>query len=151
MKQVHVECLPDERFVSKLGFTKKQITHHSGRSRIFKTLSKTENQFAIIDEDPGSGRSSYEAKLILKEEFNGIKYYTDKSGNKIFILKDKLEDWIINACKRTNIKISDFNLPVNPADLHSVINNKLDNFDKLIDELFKKKNPAILKLKKWLN
>jgi hypothetical protein len=151
MKQVHVECLPDERFVSKLGFTKKQIIHHSRRSLIFKKLRKTKNHLAIVDEDPGSGRDSYEKTIIIVEEFKGIKYYKDNSVNKIFVLKGKLEDWIVDACKQNKIKLSTFKLPERPDDLHDVINYKLDNFGKLIDELIKKRNPGILKLKEWLN
>ena len=30
MKNIHVECLPDEYLVKKLGFTRKSITHHQG-------------------------------------------------------------------------------------------------------------------------
>jgi len=38
-----------------------------------------------------------------------------------------------------------------PDDLHDVINQKLSKFEELIDELIAKNNPAILKLKAWLN
>ena len=71
--------------------------------------------------------------------------------NKIVVLKVKLEDWIINACKQSNIDISKFNLPIKANDLHSIINSKLSNFDKLISKLLSKNNPSILKLKESLN
>jgi hypothetical protein len=151
MKQLHVECLPDELLVSKLGFTRKMVTHHQGKSRIFHCLKKSKNQLAIVDEDPGSTKDSYEMTLKIIEEFEGIRYYQDKAGNKVFFLKGKLEDWIISACKNHNTKLSSFKLPEKPNDLHNIINYRLNDFSKLIDELIKKKNPAIMKLRAWLN
>jgi hypothetical protein len=151
MKQVHIECLPDELLVSKLGFERKFVTHHQGKSRIFDALKRKTNQLAMVDEDPGSTITSYEKSLKLVEVSQGIKFCTDQSGNKIFILNGKLEDWIVAACKQHKIKLSDFGLPEKPDDLHDVINQKLSNFDKLINKLIDNKNPAILKLKHWLN
>ena len=151
MKQVHIECKPDELLVSKLGFQRKHVTHHQGKSKIFNVLGKVKNHLAVVDEDPGSGKSSYEKSLQLIEEYNGIKYFADKSDNKIFILKGKLEDWIINICKQNKVKLSDFHIPEKPNDLHDIINSRLIDFGKLIDKLILLKNPAILKLKAWLN
>ena len=95
MKIVHVECRPDELLISKLGFPGKFIVHHQGKSRVFNALSKNKGLLAMVDEDPGSAKTKYEKLLHLKEEFDGIKYLHDKSGNKVFILKGKLENWII--------------------------------------------------------
>jgi hypothetical protein len=151
MKQVHVECKPDELLVSKLGFPRKWITHHQGKSRIFNVLGKTKLQLAMVDEDPGSAKTSYEKGLHFVEEFEGIKYFKDKSGNKIFVLKGKLEDWIINVCKQNKLKLSAYSLPENPNELHDVINQKLVNFAKLIDKLIEIDNSAISRLKSWLS
>lgn len=151
MIHVHVECLPDERLVTKLGHTRKFITHHQGKSRIFSTLRKNKNLIAIVDEDPGSIKTRYEESLKFREEIEGISYFTDTSGNIILILKGKLEDWIIAACKKQNIDISKHGLPVKPNDLHDVIHHRLEVFGKLIDELIQQKNPAVLRLKTWIN
>ena len=151
MKQVHVECKPDELLVSKLGFTKKLVTHHQGKSRVFSALGKINNQLAMIDEDPDSVKTSHEKDLKFIKESEGIKYFTDKSGNKILVLKDKLEDWIISASRQHKIMLSEFGLPEKSDDLHDVINQKLSNFEKLLDEMIAKNNPAIIKLKTWLN
>ncbi|SRR6266511_2337329 len=150
MKQVHVECYPDEHLVVRLGFQKKVITHHQGRSRIFTKLSKTKNELALVDEDPESGRNNHEKSLKVIEEFEGIKYLKDHYGNKVCMLAGKLEDWIISQCKRSKIQLSGFGLPDKADDLHDVINNKLESFGKLIDKLIESKNPGILKLKEWL-
>jgi hypothetical protein len=151
MRQVHIECKPDELLVSMLGFPQKLITHHQGKSRVFKALGKNKHQLAIIDEDPGSAKTRYEKKLLFIEEFGGVKYFKDQSGNKIFILKCKLEDWVVSICKQHKIRLSNFGLPEEPDDLHDVINYKLSHFSKLLDELNKKDIPVMLKLKAWFN
>jgi hypothetical protein len=150
MKQVHVECKPDELIVSKLGFSKKLITHHQGKSKVFHKLSKSRSILAMVDEDPGSSKTSYEKALLLIKVKHGIKYYSDKSENKVLILSGKLEDWIIALCNSAKIRPSDFGLPSKPNDLHNVINQRLDKFEKLTDELIRQKNPAIIQLKFWL-
>ena len=150
MKQVHVECKPDELLVSKLGFTKKYVTHHQGKSRVFQKLSKSESLLAMVDEDPGSSKTSYEKSLKFIEEKHSIKYFSDKKENKVFILTGKLEDWILNACKLQKIDPIEFGLPANPNKLHDILNNRLDKFEKLTDELIRKKNPSILQLKSWM-
>ncbi|MCK5136501.1 MAG: ATP-binding protein [Bacteroidales bacterium] len=53
MKVVHVECRPDEVLVTKLGFNRKMIKHHQGKSRVFHSLKLTKDQLAMVDEDPG--------------------------------------------------------------------------------------------------
>lgn len=150
MKQVHVECKPDELLVSKLGFTKRYITHHQGKSRVFQKLSKSESLLAMVDEDPGSTKTSYEKSLKFIEEKNGIKYFSDRNENKVFILTVKLEDWILNAYMVQNIDPIEFGLPANPNKLHDILNHRLDKFEKLTDELIRLKNPSILQLKSWM-
>lgn len=124
MKEIHVECKPDEIFARKLGFTRKMITHHPGKSRVFDKLSKSKNHLALVDEDPGSAKTTYQKSLNLIKDYEGIMFYADNSGNKVFILQGKLEDWIISTCKKYKIKLSDFNLPETQDELHDVINWK---------------------------
>lgn len=151
MKQVHVECKPDEQLVTILGHTRKFITHHQGKSRVFATLGKSKGLLAVVDEDPGSIKTKFEKSLILREEFEGIKYYTDHSGNVVLSLKGKLEDWLLTACKKQEISALNYGLPENPNDLHDVINYRLPGLTELINDLLKEKNPAVLKLKAWLH
>ena len=153
MATVHVECRPDEALVKKLGITNKKmvITHHYGKSRVFHKLTKTKNEIGMVDEDPGSAKTQYERNLKFIEEVYGIKRYSDKQGNKVLVLKVKLEDWIIAICKTAKIDITKFGLPNNPNELHDVIINRINNFEKLIDHLKKNNNPSINKLQSWLN
>jgi hypothetical protein len=83
-------------------------------------------------------------KLIRDEE--GIKQYTDKSGNIIVVLEGKLEDWIISICKKCKIDIATFGLPANTSDLHDKINERLAGFERLIQHLIQTKNKAMITL-----
>ncbi|HNX89176.1 MAG TPA: hypothetical protein PKH58_08845 [Paludibacteraceae bacterium] len=150
MKQVHVECKPDELLVTKLGIHKRQVTHHQGKSRVFHALGRVSGQLAIVDEDPGSARTSYEKSLTFVEEIHGMRFYTDASNNKVCCLGGKLEDWIVRTSKHYKIDLAAFRLPTDPDKLHDIINYRLSDFGGLLDTMLENKNPAMLKLVSFL-
>ena len=63
---IHVECKPDEALVGKLGFTKKQVEHHFGKSRVFAANKDLTDQVALVDEDPMSATTTYEDQLSVR-------------------------------------------------------------------------------------
>jgi hypothetical protein len=148
---VHVECKPDEYLLKKLGIKSKNITHHQGKSRVFHALKGKNSLIAMVDEDPGSVKTAFEKSLKLIGEYNGIYHYTDTKSNRILVLKGKLEDWIVEISRSAKIRLDDYSLPETANDLHDVLNDRLENFGRLINDLIKSKNPAILKLKSLLN
>lgn len=148
---IHVECIPDETLLKKLGYTKKQIQHHAGKTRVLAHISHNRNQLAMVDEDPSSVPNPYERELQLKDEILGIKYCIDKRlNNKVLVLKPKLEDWIIYACRKSNIDINNYGLPAKGNGLHGIINNRLSAYERLLDDLLKKENECLVQLKNWL-
>lgn len=150
MKPIHVECLPDETLVRKIGFPRKSITHHTGKSRVFYRLSKSEGHLAMVDEDPGSPQSSYEKNLLLVSDKFGVKLFKDSASNKVLVLQGKLEDWIISVCHQAQIDIEKFGLPVKANELHRIINQRLAQLEKLIDHLQQTDNPHFNYLKSLL-
>jgi hypothetical protein len=150
MREIHVECLPDEALVKRLGMTAKFFTHHTGKSRMFFKLKYTSGVLAMVDEDPGSAKTSYERQLLFVTHQHGISFYKDGADNKIVVLKVKLEDWVISICKLAKVDVTKFNLPNRPNELHEVINQRLRNFERLIDYLLSINNPAIITLQNWL-
>jgi hypothetical protein len=150
-KAIHVECLPDELLVSKLGFTRKLVTHHTGKSRVFHKLKQSHHVLALVDEDPGSPKTTYEKMLQLVQTIHGIQCYIDNKGNKVAILTNKLEDWIIAVCNQANIDLTKFGLPEKPNALHGVINQRLVKFAQLIDVLLQSNNESMKSLKDWLS
>lgn len=150
MRIVHVECLPDEILVKKLGITRKMVNHHSGKSRVFNKLRTSNNEIGMVDEDPGSIKTAFEQSLKFIKEAFGVKVFSDNRNNKILILSGKLEDWIITACKSTGVNMNQFGLPDRPNDLHGIINHRLSSFEKLIDHLKENNNPSLALLKDLL-
>lgn len=149
--KVHIECNPDETLITKLGFTNEQITHHQGKYRIFNRLKKSKDQIALIDEDPFSQKTLYERNLMRFRTSEGIIHCKDTSNNNIFILRGKLEDWIIWVCKKHRITLASYDLSDRPNKLHDEINQKLDKFSNLLDKLIEDNNSSLLKLKSWLH
>ena len=108
MPIVHVECRPDEALVKLLGISRRMVYHHGGKSRVFSRLKTVTGEVAMVDEDPGSIKTEYETGLEFIQESYGIRLYNDERNNKILILKIKLEDWILGACKTSNVDITRF-------------------------------------------
>jgi len=149
--EIHIECVPDETLVSKIGFSKRQVKHHAGKSRVFGTIEKLNDQIALVDEDPGQVKHRYEKRLVFQRKKDGISYFLDPTlNNKVIVLKVKLEDWIIASCKKTKINPIAFGLPDKPNELHSVILNRLKSFNKLLDELQHVVESPIITLEKFI-
>ncbi len=104
----------------------------------------------MVDEDPGSAKTTYEKDLVFIEELHSIKIYSDEPGNKVLILKGKLEDWIVSLCKKSGVNLVNFGLPEKPNELHSVIIQRMIQYEELIDNLLKINNAELNQLKKWL-
>lgn len=149
MKPIHVECLPDEALVRKLGFTRKMVTHHAGYF-ISSNLCPINWQWWMVDEDPGSVKSDYEKKLTKEIESNGLTFLRDSSGNIVIQLKGKLEDWILNQCETCDVKIGDFAFPNNGNKFHDVINQHIPKFEEVVERLIEKKSTGMMTLKSWL-
>lgn len=49
-----VECFSDELLIRTMGFSKKNIKHRSGKSKIFDWMKERSNSIGIVDEDPRS-------------------------------------------------------------------------------------------------
>jgi hypothetical protein len=151
MREVHVECKPDEALVRRLGINRNQVTHHAGKSRVFAKMKKSVGQIALVDEDPGSPQTSYEKRLVFRSEEHGIKEFEDDAGNRVLVLTGKLEDWVVDTCKKAKVDLKQkFNLPNKPNDLHGIINDRIGTIEALVDYLLSIENPAVVRLKDWL-
>jgi hypothetical protein len=106
----------------------------------------------MVDEDPGQARHPYEKDLVFQEEKNGVKRFYDKNhNNTVFVLKVKLEDWILECCKKCKMDITKYgSLPSKPNELHKVINDRLSSYKDLIDALLKEKDNGVVTLKAWI-
>jgi hypothetical protein len=74
---IHTECLPDETLLKKLGYTRNQVIHHQGKSRVLGKMKSLVDQVGLIDEDPMSTKHPYERHLVAQESAHGITYLRD--------------------------------------------------------------------------
>ena len=149
---IHVECLPDETLLRKLGYTRRQVQHYQGKSRVFAKMRSLTDQVGLVDEDPMAAQHPYELSLIAQETAHGVTLRRDPNrNNKVLVLRVKLEDWIISACSASGIEIEQYGLPPRPNDLHHVINNRISAYEHLLDTLLAAHNPGLETLRTWLH
>jgi hypothetical protein len=78
MIECYVECFPDEELMLFLDVPSNLITHCKGSGNIFNKLKKSEDRFALLDEDPHTAPHPYFSELSLVSASKGIKYYLDQ-------------------------------------------------------------------------
>jgi hypothetical protein len=131
--------------------TRDKIEHHTGNGSVCKVLSEGKNLFGVIDEDPERNEYQhyYYDKLYWKpkSDIYNIRFSIDnRKNNKLIFIKPKFEPWIIEVAKSSGIKMSDFNLSDDPYKLHSEINWKRTELQKLLHKLVAIKSAAIMHL-----
>jgi len=152
---IYFECKPDEKLVRTLtGFGWRELKHGANKSEICKLLEKSRGCKALLDEDPLSHQEPYFEKLPRTAVKNfpawSLRLLQDHNSNTVILLCPKLEGWILNLAKSSGINPADFSLPAGENKLHELINTRLENYQKLIKELLKRKTPALISLQKLL-
>ncbi len=135
---IYVECNPDELLVILYGFSKKNINHSYGKSRIGKLLERNQGQVALVDEDPDGTPIPYfnKTNFSLIKQTNGYRIINDSRRSHMIVeIQPSLEVWILDACDDAKIDIREYNLPKDPISLHHIINSNLKRLEKLLKEL----------------
>lgn len=150
---IYIECDADEVLINELGFNRKQFIHLRGKYRISKRLKESKNSIGLIEHDFGRSDPNYlrECKLIDQSKSNHIDIYFHKdSRNKLIVLYNDLEDWIIKASKAHGVDLSQFGLVDDRDKMHKSMPGKLANFRKLISHLVQKQIPEFKYLQEKL-
>lgn len=152
MSEYYVECNPDQELLEYLKVPVDKITHCKGSGNIFNKLKKNLNRNALIDEDPHAAIHPYYSELQLTHNEKGLKVYIDKTrNNKILVLEPRFEEWLIQTAKEKKLKLADYNLSENPHFLHSTINSRLKNLNRLLHEIDKNGSLRLDEVKKHLS
>ena len=110
--------------------------------------------WGIIDEDPFSVQPPYISKL--KMALIGISriltfiYYMIVLRNDLIVLRPRLEEWILNAAKESNIHSKKYNLPTDPVGFYKRVSFNLRGFERMIDDLLVVGSERILALRRIL-
>jgi hypothetical protein len=138
---IYIECDADEVLIRQLGIARKEFSHEGGKFEICRRLQKVRNSIGLIEHDYGATDPSYVKRCILTEEKFAIKIYRDKaSENKLIILFNDLEDWVLNVSKKNKIEVAQFGLESERNALHRSMPMRLNAFKKLIDRLIEVKS-----------
>jgi hypothetical protein len=135
-----VECDPDVILMSSLAqIPKRRIEHGHGKHRVLRRLLKHNDSIGMIDEDPLSTQpQKYLQKFVVVDnsEENRIRTLRYVHGNdRLIVLCPRLEEWIIESCRRIHVELGRYNLSDNGNQLHEEINFKLNRFQQLVTNL----------------
>lgn len=146
--RLHLECYADEALAMALGVSRKAIIHNPGKGSVAKQLAKQSSVIGLVDEDPGSAEPTTLARFSEVEFKHGVRFKKDsKTGNALVVLCPRLEDWAIKTAKEAGLALKEFNLPDDPSELHAVINTRLNNFRRFLDELLRRQNQRLAYLR----
>ena len=147
MSAIHYECRPEECLLTNLNFAGALAQHHNGSGTICELLSKEKELIGWIDEDPTANHHPYYKRMCRKviSDKYGLKYcYDPATGNKLIIVKPKMEDWIIGIAKKYKVNLEDYDLSNDPNELHKIINFKINKFQEVLHKLLRLKAKELL-------
>ena len=110
-----VECEADITLVKSLIFiSRKNIIHGGNKPGVLETLERRQNCKGMVDEDPWSIQPPKIYRFQEKEYFPGSMLRILRNTNRnnyLIILCPRLEDWILEAAKESNVDVETYNLP----------------------------------------
>lgn len=136
---IYVECLPDQALVTALGISAEKVEHSHGKSDICQKLQRHGGAKGLVDEDPSARQPSYLLRLQKRQAMHGFTILDDPSNrNMVLVLSPRLEEWVAEAASKAGVSLASYDLPVDPGELHKVVNHRIGKFQKLIHDLRKK-------------
>ncbi len=133
-----VECLPDETLVRLVSpRTIIRVQHRSGKPEVLKFVRRTQGSVGVIDEDPSSVQPPLLGQLIEIESRTtlGLKRSRFSNGNVVITVSPRLEEWVLTDCRHNGISPEQYGLPRDPEAFHDLVNQRLDNFNRLLLDL----------------
>ncbi|MCK4307825.1 hypothetical protein KAW50_06345 [candidate division WOR-3 bacterium] len=138
--------------VQALGISKESLTHEGGTAKVCKKLRKTNNAKGMVDEDLLRSHPNLVKKLRVDNSSlsNKIKiFYNAQKCSYLFVLCPRLEEWVLEAARESDINVTNYALPEDADELHKKVNIKLGKFTNLIHKL-KVESERVKNLKRLL-
>jgi len=152
IKRIVLEYNADEALMMALGISKKEIQHQPNKGAVCNYQKKEAIPIAIIDEDPGAGQPKILSDFSTKTTQHGVRLLIHRNLNqKIIVIQPFLENWLIDRCSSAKIDPQEYGLPNSGKGLHKVVNNRLEQFKRLIKALLHAKDPGLLALKEIID
>ena len=151
--KVLVECNADEIVLRNLGVPKKQLFHFGGKDKLINRLRDLPGAVGVVDEDPASNQHpDLKASYRQAESAEGLRLLTRQGGGgqKLVIVCPKLEDWLIERAKSSEIRPEDYGLPSDPDCLHGIPRyEQKEGFRHFLAEL-KEQDKGMHILRRWI-
>lgn len=137
---VFIECDADEGLIRKLGIKRGMFQHAGDKFRVCKRLSQATRAIGLIDYDGGQSDPVYLAQCKLVEQRHKIQIYVhSKHENKLIVLQNTLEDWIIGVARNHSIDIG----YANANEMHRMMPSRLREFSGIVQQLMDANCPEI--------
>ena len=127
-----------------------RTVHASGKGEAVKKLFKGPASKALIGQDPDSPQPrqlTQRPHTTTTATGTGITIL-NYGAKKVIELMPRLEEWILETCRRAGVDIQRFGLPANPAQLHDELKTNPSKLKKLLPAI--QDTPRILALKNAL-
>ncbi len=147
-----VECYNDESLIKMIARSK--VKHEGGKQRVLERVKKNDKAevIGIIDEDPDSFQPSDLKEYFPKDSKSTIKLLICKNDERrrLVQISPDLEGWILNRARKNRIYPTDYGLPDDSYELHSIPRlDKRENFQKFL-KILAERDEEISILKGWL-
>jgi len=114
-----VECFNDETVLRALGVPKQQIRRMRGKANVIGHLKKDlhRNDSGMVDRDARSPNPASLGPFTHAEAAHDAVLYTWE-GQRLVVVEDNIEDWVVKALQASGLKISDYTPVSTAADLN---------------------------------
>jgi len=149
-----LECKPDETLAVVLGVPRRTIVHSHSKGRVSRNLKMHTGVTGMVDEDFGSAEPATLAGFKEISTNHDVRLKINEAqNNRLVVICPRLEPWLIKTAKAAGLNMGDkkFNLSENVQELDSMINYRLQNIERLLDDLLKLKSQRLLHLKALLS
>ncbi len=135
-----VECKPDAALFEKLGFPRKSIQHRAtfGKGEVLRRMEGSRGVRLVVDEDPLQGQPPLLTGLPIQDLPQYHLKVAYKGQNSVIIVCPRLEEWLLWLAKQADVDPVDYGLPGEARSLHKVVNKRLDNLEKFLEDLLTK-------------
>jgi hypothetical protein len=136
--RIAVECYPDEAVLRALGVPKKQLLHEARKGEVFNWLKRNAGAAGMVDEDPDSAppRDFVSYQQIQASEGLLLLVRRGSSGQKLIVVRPRLEEWLIQRAKVSGVDPRDYQLPSTARELNDIPRyDQKDGFRRFLAEL----------------
>ncbi len=136
--KIAVECYPDEAVLRGLGVPRKQVLHQARKGEVFNWLKRNAGAVGMVDEDPNSDQPRDLTSYQQAQASEGLLLLVRQgsSGQRLIVVRPRLEDWLIQRASVCGIDPRQYQLPGSAKELHSIPRyEQKDGFQRFLAEL----------------